>query len=126
MTLTKHKIIKIRIKDTERFNLDTTSQKAVNVFLANNNYIYINHSITVFNENITEYDIVRSENKYIVISIIYKDLTATDLDLDNTSEKIKKVVKKDIENGETLIKPIYETEFDKKIRKLTTNKPNAR
>lgn len=115
MPITKHKIFKIQISDDSKFTISTSVEKTINDFLNEPNIIYLNHSVTTLTEDIEEYDKIKTLCKYVLISIIYKDLDYTQLDIKTTSNKIKAAVHKQIESGEALDEPDIVTEIDKGV-----------
>jgi hypothetical protein len=119
MPLTKLEIFKIKISNDSKFTLDKTAQDKINLFLAEENNIYVNHSTSVISEGIEEYGNTKTIDRFLVISLIYRDLNTSDYDLKNTITKVKATVTKEIENGISIKTPIIETEFDKEILQLT-------
>ena len=117
MSITKHQIFKINISNDSKDTFDNAVLKKIDSFLAESNNVYINHSISVLTEDIEEYGNFKSINKYILLSLVYKDLNATEFNLKGTSEKVKEIVNKEIVKGEKIQEPKIETEFDKKIKK---------
>ena len=120
MSQTKHKIFKIKISKNKKFDLDKNAQNIVDAFLSKDNYIYINRSVTVFSEDIEETGDILTINKFLVISLIYKDLNESEYNLKDTSKAVKKVVTKEIKKGDIIPKPQLETSFDKEIQVLKT------
>ena len=118
MSVTKHKIFRVKISQDNKLSFDETIQKEINRFLSESDNIYVNHSTSILTEDIEEYGSTKTINKFLVISLIYKDLNDTALSLKNTSNKVKKVVSKEIESGQTIKEPNIETDFDKEIRAL--------
>jgi hypothetical protein len=118
MSQTKLEIFKIKISDNSNFDLDKKAQEQINEFLKDVNNIYINHSTSIITADIEEYGTNKTINKYLVVSIIYKDLNASQFDLKNTTKKVKKVVAKEIENGKVIPEPKIETDLEKEIRKI--------
>lgn len=53
--------------------------------------------------------------KYVLISIVYKDLNNSSLNLRETSKKIKETVHREIESGNPIDEPHILTELDKEI-----------
>jgi len=119
MPLTKLEIFKIKISNDSKFTLDKTAQEKINLFLAEENNIYVNHSTSVISEGIEEYGNTKTIDKFLVISLIYRDLNASEYDLKNTSKRVKATVTKEIESGISIKTPETETKFDKEIRQLT-------
>lgn len=119
MSATKHKIFKVKIYDSEKFKLDTAAQTAINKFLAESNNVYVNHSTSILTEDIEEYDSVKTLNRFLVISLVYKDLEGTPMSLTKVSKRTKAVIEKEIEAGEKITEPSLKTEFEKTIHKKT-------
>jgi hypothetical protein len=115
MPTTKHKIFKIKVSDDGKFSISKTVEDTINAFLLEANNVYVNHSVTTLTEDIEEFDNFKTICKYVLISIIYKDLNNTTLNLKDTSKKIKKVVQREIESGNPTKEPSIMTEFDKEI-----------
>lgn len=115
MTITKHKIFKIKISDDGRFTISKAVEKTINNFLIEPNIVYVNHSVTTLTEDVEEYHNIKTICKYVLISIVYKDLDSTQLDVKKTSKKIKSVVHKQIESGESIVEPNVLTEIDKAV-----------
>lgn len=122
MSITKHKIFKLKLSNDAKFTITKTVEKAINDFLLDSNIVYVNHSITTLTEDIEEYDNLKTICSYVLISIIYKDLNASPLDVKSTSKKIKSIVHKQVETGDEITEPKIETEFDKEIQQLTMAK----
>lgn len=121
MSITKHKIFQIKISEDNKFSLDGSIQKEINSFLSDSNNIYVNHSTSVLTQDVEEYGQNKTINKFLVISLIYKDLIETEYNLSNASKKIKKVVSKQIETGQTINEPNIETDFDREIKHINHN-----
>ena len=119
MPRTKLEIFKIKISNDSKFTLDKAAQDKINLFLAEENNIYVNHSTAIISEGIEEYGNTKTINKFLVISLIYRDLNASEFDLKNTNKKVKATVTKEIESGVSMKTPEIETKFDKEIRQLT-------
>ncbi len=119
MSQTKFEIFKIQISENAKFDFDKKALEKINDFLIDENNVYINHSTSILTEDIEEYGTNKTVNKYLVVSLIYKDLNASEFNLKNTSKKVKEVVKKEIEEGKNIPEPKIETDFDKEIRQLT-------
>ena len=115
MPTTKHKIFKIKVSDDGKFTISKTVEKTINTFLSEPNHVYVNHSVTTLTEDIEEYDNLKTICKYVLISIIYKDLDGTSLNLKGTSKKIKETVRREIESGNPFEEPNILTDFDKEI-----------
>ncbi|MDG1315158.1 MAG: hypothetical protein P8P29_06520 [Flavobacteriaceae bacterium] len=115
MPTTKHKIFKIKVSDDGKFTISKAVENTINTFLSEANNVYVNHSVTTLTEDIEEYDNLKTVCKYVLISIIYKDLDSTTLNLKGTSKKIKQTVQKEIESGSPIDEPNILTDFDKEI-----------
>lgn len=124
MSQTKLEIFKIKILGNSKFDFDKKAKDEINEFLSNENSIYINHSISVLTEDVEEYGINKTINRFLIVSLVYKDLEASQFDLKNTTKKVRKVVTKEIEQGENIPEPKIETDLDKEIRQLTKVMPN--
>lgn len=115
MPTTKHKIFKIKVSDDGKFTISKTIENTINTFLMEANNVYVNHSVTTLTEDVEEYDSLKTVCKYVLISIIYKDLDSTSLNLKGTSKKIKETVQREIESGNPIDEPDVLTELDKGI-----------
>lgn len=114
--LTKHRLFIIPVNVIDRdYAIDEKAEKAINGFLAEDNFVYINHSITTLGM-----DTSRSPGTYrdikIVVSLIYKDLSETPNQLKKLSERTKKIIRTSVEQDDTLPIPPHTTHFDKKSR----------
>lgn len=118
MPTTRHKIFKIKVSDDGKFTISKTVEKTINEFLSEPNNVYVNHSVTTLNEDIEEYDNIKTICKYVLISIIYKDLDGTSLNLKGASKKMKETVQREIESGDAIQEPNILTELDKEIKEL--------
>ena len=125
MSQTKHKIFKIKISDDGKFTISKTVEKTINDFLAEANIVYVNHSVTTLTEDIEEYDNLKTICKYVLISIVYKDLDSSQFNIKTSSKKIKSIVHKQIESGEKIEEPEILSEIDKEIN-IFINKEKAR
>ncbi|UBM61307.1 hypothetical protein LA303_07705 [Candidatus Sulfidibacterium hydrothermale] len=125
MSQTKLEIFKIKISENSKFDFDKKVLEAINNFLNEENTVYVNHSTSILTEDIEEYGTNKTVNKYLVVTLIYKDLNASQFDLKNTNKKVKSVVKKEIEKGENIPEPKIETDLEKEIRQLTKPIRNA-
>jgi GTP-binding protein EngB required for normal cell division len=126
MANTKHRIFKIPILNQHDFKLDEKVEQSINDFLADPNCVYVNHSITVLSNTVDEYDTPKLMNRFVLISLIYKDLNETAYKIDKVSTKIQKVVRKSFEEQTEVVSPNIETEFEKKmkaIKPVDTQKP---
>ena len=118
MAQTKHKVFKIKITEDGKFNLDKAVEDEINNFLSEPNNIYVGHSITVLTQDVDNYGHFKTINKFIVISLVYKDLNESEFDLKKASKKVKEVVTKEIESGKAIPEPKTNTEFDESIKEL--------
>lgn len=118
MPITKHKTFKIAISDNSKFNISNTAENSINTFLAEPNNVYVNHSITTLTEDIEKYGKIKTVCKYLLVSLIYRDLNATPLDLTGVSKKLEKTVRKEIESGTPIEEPNILTGLDKEILKF--------
>lgn len=118
MSVTKHKIFRIKISNDSNLSLNKDAQKTIDLFLADSNNIYVNHSISVLTEDIEIYGQNKTVNKIFVVSLIYKDLNDSAYDVKKASKKIQRVVSNEIELGQEVKKPEIETEFDKEIQEI--------
>ncbi|MEN8185490.1 MAG: hypothetical protein ABFR05_00015 [Bacteroidota bacterium] len=118
MSQTKLEIFKIKISENSKFDFDKKTQDRINDFLSEENNVYVNHSTSILTADIEEYGTNKTINKYLVVSLIYKDLNASEYNLKNTSKKVKEVVTKEIESGKNIKEPNIETDLDKEIRQL--------
>jgi hypothetical protein len=127
MPTTKHKIFKIKVSDDGKFTISKTIEKTINEFLSEPNNVYVNHSVTALTEDIDEYDNLKTICKYVLISIVYKDLVNTSLNLKGISKKTKETVQREIESGNAIQEPDILTELDKEIIELEskTEKKNT-
>lgn len=118
MPTTRHKIFKIKVSDDGKFTISKTVEKTINEFLSEPNNVYVNHSVTTLNEDIEEYDNIKTICKYVLISIIYKDLDSTSLNLKGASKKMKETVQREIESGDAIQEPDILTELDMEIKEI--------
>jgi hypothetical protein len=118
MSVTKHKIFRVKISQDDKLSFDQNIQKEINSFLFESDNIYVNHSTSILTEDVEEYGQNKTLNKFLIISLIYKDLNDTTYSLKNTSNKVKKVVSKEIETGLILSEPNIETDFDKEVKAI--------
>lgn len=115
MPTTRHKIFKIKVSDDGKFTISKTVENTINTFLSEPNNIYVNHSVTTLTEDIDEYDNLKTICKYVLISIVYKDLNSTSMNLKGVSKKTKETVQREIESGNTIEEPDILTDLDKEI-----------
>ena len=120
MPITKHKIFKIKVSDDGKLTISKTIEKTINDFLSEPNNVYVNHSVTTLTEDVNEYDNIKTLCKYVLISIVYKDLDNTSLNLKGISKKTKETVHREIESGNTIKEPNIITDFDKEILEIGT------
>ena len=118
MSITKHITFKIAIDDA--LNLEEAGLEKVNQFLLEANVVYVNHSIVVLSVPIKHTNNFKTVNKTLVVSLVYKDLSETSLDLQKVSKKMTVSVKKTIEEGEKISMPNYQTKFEKSNKKKPT------
>ena len=118
MPTTRHKIFKIKVSDDGKFTISKAVENTINTFLSEPNNIYVNHSVTTLTEDVEEYDNLKTICKYVLVSIIYKDLDSTSLNLKGASKKIKETVQREIESGKTIEEPDILTELDKEILEI--------
>jgi hypothetical protein len=116
----------VKISENDDLSLDVSSQKEISNFLSEPNNVYVNHSTSILTADIEEYGEIKTVNKFLLISIIYKDLNDSEYNLKKTSKKIKKVVTKEIEAGQKIKEPEVETDFDKGIRKINIETKKAK
>ena len=122
MSITKHKTFKIRISDDGKFILDKSVENSINAFLAEPNNVYINHSVSTLSEDIDIYGSQKTIIRFVIISLVYKDLNETALNLKGTSKRIQKNVRKEIKKDSKIDEPSLETAIDAEIQKLTITK----
>lgn len=115
MPITKHKIFKVRVSDDGKFTISKTIEKTINDFLSEPNNVYVNHSVTTLTEDVDEYDNIKTICKFVLISIIYKDLDSTTLNVKSTSKKVKETVHREIESGNPIDEPKILTDIDKEL-----------
>lgn len=120
MPITKHKIFKIKVSDDGKLTISKTIEKTINDFLSEPNNVYVNHSVTTLTEDVNEYDNIKTLCKYVLISIVYKDLDNTSLNLKGISKKTKETVHREIESGNPIKEPNIITDFDKEILEIGT------
>ena len=125
MSVTKHQIFKIKITDNEKFSLDNSVEKTLNIFLSNPNHIYLNHSIAIATQDIEHYANLKTEANFLILSLVYKDINSTNLDVKTSSNKIKSIVHKQIETDSSTKEPVSSTEFDKELHKLNNTEINS-
>lgn len=118
MPITKHKIFKIKVSDDGKFTISKTIEKTINEFLSEPNNVYVNHSVTTLTEDLEEYDNLKTLCKYVLISIVYKDLDNTSLNLKGISKRTKETVHKEIESGNPIEEPNIITDLDKEILEI--------
>ncbi|WP_157451758.1 hypothetical protein [Cellulophaga lytica] len=115
MPITKHKIFKVKISDDGKFTISKIIEKTINDFLSEPNNVYVNHSVTTLTEDIDEYDNIKTICKFVLISIIYKDLDTSSLNVKSTSKKVKETVHREIESGNPIDEPKILTDIDKEL-----------
>lgn len=115
MPATKHKVFKIKVINDGKLTISKTVENTINTFLSEPNNVYVNHSVTTLTEDIEVFDNLKTVCKYVLISIIYKDLNNTSLSLKGTSRKIDDTVQREIESGKPIKEPNILTDIDKEI-----------
>lgn len=125
MSVTKHKIFKIKISEDGKFTIAKAIENTINKFLADPNTVYVNHSVTTLTEDIEEYDNLKTMCKYVLISIIYKDLNNSPFNVKTSSKRIKNIVHKQIESGKSIPEPDILTEIDKEVLYFETKVDNT-
>lgn len=125
MSLTKHKIFKIKLSDDGKFTITKAVERSINQFLEKSNNVYVNHSVTTLTEDKEEFDNLKTVCKYVLVSFIYKDLDSSPLSVKNTSSKIKSIVHKEIESGNAKEEPNIITNFDKEFDELINSKSQS-
>jgi hypothetical protein len=125
MSITKHQIFKVGFSQDESLELDKIASDKINDFLADPNNIYINHSICVLSESVERYGNIENANRFIVVSLIYKDLNETALDLSTASPAVKQVVRRGVKTDNKIPKPMLETEFDKVISRIKKDESHS-
>jgi hypothetical protein len=115
MSITKHKIFKIEIKNS--LSIEDAALNELDLFLQNSNHIYVNHTNSILTDDVPKYGQIITENRFLVISLIYKDLNNTPLNLKQTGEKLKKIVTKEVKSNENIKTPDVVTDFDKDFQK---------
>jgi hypothetical protein len=118
MPLNKHKLFKIKISEDGKFDFDKKVENEINTFLADSDNVYVNHSIAILTDSIEHFDEFKSVNKYILLSLIYKDLNDSANSLKKVSDKVRKVVTKSYEDDTIIQEPQIETDFDKAIKEI--------
>jgi hypothetical protein len=118
MQQTKMEIFKIDISNDSKLTLDKKGLTKINLFLSEDNYIYINHSTSIISSSYEEYGSIKSVDRFLIVSLIYKDLNESEYDIKNASTKVKAAVTKEIESGSSIKSPGIETSFDKEIQRL--------
>ena len=118
MPITKHKIFKIKVSDDGKFTISKTIEKTINDFLSEPNNVYVNHSVTTLTEDVDEYDNIKTICKFVFISIIYKDLDSTSLNVKSTSKKVKETLHREIESGNPIDEPKVLTDIDIELMEI--------
>jgi len=116
MPNTKHKIFSIYVHEKQKIDFDQTVLNTISEFLIEPNIVYISHSIATLSLPLIDYYRIQSYRHFVVISLIYKDLSETELDLSKTTKKTKDLVKRSIETGAAIPMPNIETSFDKRTK----------
>jgi hypothetical protein len=112
MSITKHKLFQIPI--TSEIVLNDDGFNEMNSFLAEANYVYISHSISILTQSLKSTNTFRQVNKFLLISLVYKDLSETKMDIKRASKKAATVVKQSTEQNEKMPMPSYQTNFEKR------------
>jgi len=120
MPLVKHKLFQINIIESKGF--DEKILKTLNDFLSESNCVYINHSICTLTEDVDNYGELKTVCTSIVISLVYKDLNETQYNLNKSSKKTKQLVHKEVKSDTAISEPNIETDLDKEIRELESQK----
>jgi hypothetical protein len=115
-------MFKLKLSDDGKFTITNVVEKAINEFLVEPNIVYVNHSVTTLTEDVEEYGNTRTNCKFVLFSLIYKDLDSTSLDVKSTSKKVKSIVHKQIESCAEIKEPQILTEIDQEIIQLTLSK----
>ncbi len=115
MQITRHKLFKLKVSDDGKFTITKAVEKTLNNFLSDPNNVYVNHSITTLSEDVSDYGNIKTVCRYILISVVYKDLNSSSLDVKGTSNKMKKIVHKQLESGAPIEEPLILTDLDKEI-----------
>ena len=118
MSVTKHKIIKIPILSEDDFAMEELSIQALNEFLGDSNVVYLGHTICIATRDSRIYGSTITKNSHLIVSIVYKDLAGTAVDLSKVSRKVKEVVRREVAEGEQFAEPEIMTEFDKKANMI--------
>ena len=113
MAVNKIKVFKVAISNNMELDLDEKELEAVNKFLKNPNIIYINHSGTVFFDSENHNGREKLKNRFLVISLVYKDLNDTQYNLKKVSKKTESFIKNSFENNEKIEPPKHLTNFEK-------------
>ncbi len=125
MAKIKHKLFLIPVINGN-INLNEKIFEEINIFLDNENIIYLNHSIStiskeeyVTNINSAAYNLdaaktnptidqtfkYKNINTFCVLSLVYKDLKDSNNDVSKLSEKSKKIVRDTVQSTSRLPKP---------------------
>lgn len=118
MAQTKHKFFKLKLSEDGSLTFTKSIENTINDFLMDPNNVYVNHSITTLNEDIDEYGEIKTINKFVLISLVYKDLSESKLDLKMTSNKTKDMVHENVVESEHIPSPNYITQLDKDIEEI--------
>jgi len=118
----KHILFKIKISDEHKFETDSKANEIINDFLNDSNHVYVNHSLTILSTAIRETGAFKNVNQFLIISLVYKDLAESSLDLKKTSKKTIAAVKKAVEENTKIEPPKFKTNFEKTIDISTQSK----
>lgn len=122
MSTYKHKLFLVPLSLKEdKYNPNIEAMEKINIFLEEQNYIYVNHTITSLGLDTPAFNGFKYTEVCLAISLVYKDLNDTPKQLKNVSEKTKKIVRSSEENLEVIKQPDYQTEIDKKNDTAKTN-----
>lgn len=122
MPVNKLKIFKIKISKGGNFSLDNSTQQVINDFLSEANMIYVGHSTSVLSEDVDSEGRIKRIDRFLVVTIVYKDLSETAYDLTKTSSKTKQIVTREIESGQVVKQPEVKTAFDSDFDAVTHTK----
>lgn len=106
MANTKHRLFTISISDENNIEFEQKAVDLINKFLLEENVVYVNHAFSILsNPKLKISGAIESYKHFGIISLVYKDLIDTEMDLSKASKKIIKTVKKSIERGDILPPP---------------------
>lgn len=128
MSKIRHKLFKIKVTNGKIYpNQKVFSE--INEFLDKGNHVYVNHSIaTIFDNNLVNTSNIPSyvpetpghnpvfkyevRATFLVVSLVYKDMSDYGEDISNLSEKSKRLITKSILEEKEVSKPNFNTEID--------------